>query len=125
MRGAGLGPAMAFLYSGPAINVLAIVLTARILGWKLGLARAVGAVVLSVIVGLLMHLIYLQGGAAEGLDAEGFALADETPARPLWKNAVYFRRDGGDPGLRQLGQAGPRRGHDHVGRRGRGHARLR
>ena len=57
-RGAGLGPATAFLYSGPAINVLAIILTARILGMSLGVARAVGAVVFSVIIGLLMHLIF-------------------------------------------------------------------
>ena len=48
-RGAGIGPATAFLYSGPAINVLAIVLTARILGWQLGLARAIGAVLFAVI----------------------------------------------------------------------------
>lgn len=89
-RGAGIGPATAFLYSGPAINVLAIVLTARILGWKLGLARAGGAVVLSVVVGLLMHLMYLKEEKQKALDAAGFALADETPARPLWKNAVYF-----------------------------------
>ncbi|MDD5668950.1 MAG: permease, partial [Candidatus Omnitrophica bacterium] len=59
-RGAGLGPAIAFLYSGPAINVLAIILTARILGWELGLARAIGAVVFSVVIGLLMHLIFLK-----------------------------------------------------------------
>jgi hypothetical protein len=59
-RGAGLGPAIAFLYSGPAINVLAIILTARILGWQLGLARAVGAVVFSIVIGLLMHLIFLK-----------------------------------------------------------------
>lgn len=57
-RGAGLGPATAFLYSGPAINVLAIILTARILGMSLGVARAVGAVVFSVVIGLLMHLIF-------------------------------------------------------------------
>ncbi|MBN2145123.1 MAG: permease, partial [Candidatus Aureabacteria bacterium] len=54
-RGAGLGPAVAFLYSGPAVNVLAVILTARILGWQFGLARAVGAVLFSVIIGLLMH----------------------------------------------------------------------
>jgi len=59
-RGAGLGPAIAFLYSGPAINVLAIVFTARILGWQLGIARAVGAVIFSVVVGFLMHLIFLK-----------------------------------------------------------------
>jgi len=57
-RGAGLGPAVAFLYSGPAINVLAIILTARVLGWQLGVARAVGAVVFSVVIGLAMALLY-------------------------------------------------------------------
>src|SRR3989304_2306344 len=56
--GAGLGPACAFLYSGPAINVLAIILTARILGFKLGVARAVGAILFSIIIGLSMHFIY-------------------------------------------------------------------
>jgi uncharacterized membrane protein YraQ (UPF0718 family) len=57
-RGAGLGPATAFLYSGPAINVLAIVLTARVLGWRLGVARAVGAIVFSVVIGLIMHTLF-------------------------------------------------------------------
>lgn len=57
-RGAGLGPAIAFLYSGPAINVLAVILTARILGFELGIARVLGAVSFSVIIGLTMHLIY-------------------------------------------------------------------
>jgi uncharacterized membrane protein YraQ (UPF0718 family) len=64
MRGAGIGPATAFLYSGPAINVLAIVLTARILGWQLGLARAVGAVLFSVLVGLLMAFFFRKEDAA-------------------------------------------------------------
>ena len=63
MRGAGIGPATAFLYSGPAINVLAIVLTARILGWELGLARAIGAVVFSVVTGLLMAVIFRHDDA--------------------------------------------------------------
>src|SRR3989304_574706 len=63
-RGAGLGPAIAFLYSGPAINVLAIILTARILGWQLGLARAIGAVVFSVVIGLLMAFIFRKDDAA-------------------------------------------------------------
>lgn len=57
-RGAGIGPATAFLYSGPAINVLAIILTGRILGWHLGLARAVGAVLFSVVIGLVMAALY-------------------------------------------------------------------
>jgi len=63
-RGAGIGPATAFLYSGPAINVLAITLTAKILGWQLGLARAVGAVIFSVVTGLLMALIFRKDDAA-------------------------------------------------------------
>jgi uncharacterized membrane protein YraQ (UPF0718 family) len=63
MRGAGIGPATAFLYSGPAINVLAIVLTARILGWQLGLARAVGAVLFAVLVGLLMAFFFRKDDA--------------------------------------------------------------
>jgi uncharacterized protein len=63
-RGAGIGPATAFLYSGPAINVLAIVLTARILGWQLGLARAVGAVLFAIITGILMAFIFRKDDAA-------------------------------------------------------------
>ena len=63
-RGAGIGPATAFLYSGPAINVLAITMTAKILGWKLGLARAVGAVIFSVVTGVLMAYIFRKDDAA-------------------------------------------------------------
>ncbi|MEN2993819.1 MAG: permease [Thermodesulfovibrio sp.] len=59
-RGAGLGPAIAFLYSGPAINVLAIILTARILGLEIGLARVIGAMLFSIIIGLLMHFIFIK-----------------------------------------------------------------
>ncbi|MBN1512705.1 MAG: permease, partial [Phycisphaerae bacterium] len=86
--GAGLGPAVAFLYSGPAINVLAIALTARVLGPKLGIARAVGAILFSVVIGLLMHLIFRH-------DTEGDAAARPVAAkadveRPLWRNALYF-----------------------------------
>ncbi len=57
-KGAGIGPAVAFLYSGPAINILAVVLTAKVLGLQLGIARAVGAVIFAVVIGLLMHLIF-------------------------------------------------------------------
>lgn len=88
-RGAGLGPATAFLYSGPAINVLAIILTARVLGWQLGVARAVGAVVFSIVVGLLMHLVFLKDEKERPL-AEGFQMVGTTDERSLWKNAVYF-----------------------------------
>ncbi len=86
--GAGLGPATAFLYSGPAINVLAIILTARVLGLELGIARAVGAIVFSIVIGLLMHLIYRKEEAAKA----NVQMASPEPEvkRPLWKNAVYF-----------------------------------
>ena len=91
MRGAGLGPAIAFLYSGPAINVLAIVLTARVLGWQLGVARAVGAVSFSVIIGLLMHLLFLQEERAKAAQSQDVFLGDEEKGeRPLWQVALYF-----------------------------------
>lgn len=91
LRGAGLGPAIAFLYSGPAINVLAIVLTARVLGWQLGVARAVGAVAFSVIIGLLMHLIFLKEERAKAANPQAVFLGDDDrPARPLWQVALYF-----------------------------------
>jgi len=86
--GAGLGPASAFLYSGPAINVLAIILTARILGLEMGIARAVGAVVFSIVIGLLMHLIYRRR-QREKVEAQ-MAMPEAQVRRPLWKNALYF-----------------------------------
>jgi uncharacterized membrane protein YraQ (UPF0718 family) len=87
-RGAGLGPAIAFLYSGPAINVLAIVLTARILGLKIGLARAVGAVVFSIVIGLLMHLFFRKEEQAKAEAA--LHMPEPEVERPLWQNVVYF-----------------------------------
>ncbi len=88
-RGAGLGPATAFLYSGPAINVLAIILTARILGWELGVARVVGSVVFSVVVGLLMHLIFIKEERSSKNTGELLA-GEEESSRPLYKEALYF-----------------------------------
>jgi len=86
--GAGLGPATAFLYSGPAINALAIVLTARILGVQMGIARAVGAILFSIVIGLLMHLIFRK---EEIEKANGqMAMPDGDDGRPLWQTAVYF-----------------------------------
>jgi len=87
-RGAGLGPAIAFLYSGPAINVLAIVLTARILGIELGLARAIGAVLFSIVIGLAMHFLFRKE-EKEKLEAS-LALPEEKGGRPLWKTATYI-----------------------------------
>jgi uncharacterized membrane protein YraQ (UPF0718 family) len=89
MRGGGIGPATSFLYSGPAINVLAIVLTARVLGWKLGLARAVGAVGFAFILGLLMHFIYLREEKARVAN-NLFLPEEEAKARPLWKEVLYM-----------------------------------
>ena len=88
-RGAGLGPAVAFLYSGPAINVLAIIMTARILGWQLGLARAIGAILFSVVIGLLMHFIFLKEEKQRHADGS-FQFGEEKESRHLWKNILYF-----------------------------------
>lgn len=87
-RGAGLGPAIAFLYSGPGINILAIILTARILGFELGIARIVGAVLFSVVIGLIMHLIYHK----EELSKSKAQLAMPEPevTRPFWQTAYHF-----------------------------------
>jgi uncharacterized membrane protein YraQ (UPF0718 family) len=86
--GAGLGPAAAFLYSGPAINVLAIILTARVLGLEIGIARAVGAVIFSVVIGLCMHFIFRKEEQEKA--AAQIAMPDEQLSRTLWQNAVYF-----------------------------------
>ncbi|MBN1940364.1 MAG: permease [Candidatus Aminicenantes bacterium] len=89
-RGAGLGPATAFLYSGPAINVLAIVMTARILGWRLGLARIIGAVVFSVVIGLIMHFVF-QRKRENTVEEAGFAAENGgEEERPLWKTALHI-----------------------------------
>ena len=86
--GAGLGPASAFLYSGPAINIMAIVLTARVLGFELGIARAIGAIAMSIVIGLGMHLIFYKE------ETEKARLAANEPeleaSRPLWQNTVYI-----------------------------------
>lgn len=87
-RGAGLGPAIAFLYSGPAINVLAIILTARVLGWDIGVARAVGAVLFSVIIGLLMHLIFIKEEKQRHVD-EDFEIAG-IQAKPLYQTILHL-----------------------------------
>ncbi len=86
--GAGLGPATAFLYSGPAINILAIIMTARILGLQLGIARAVGAIAFSIVIGLLMAFIFRKE-ELEKIEAQaGFPEPEVT--RPLWQNALFF-----------------------------------
>ncbi|MFC1668927.1 permease [Spirochaetota bacterium] len=86
--GAGLGPASAFLYSGPAINVLAIILTANVLGFELGVARAVGAILFSIVIGLMMHFIYRKEEVEKAKNM--MHLPEPEIIRPLWQNAVYF-----------------------------------
>jgi uncharacterized protein len=89
-RGAGLGPASAFLYSGPAINVLAIILTARILGLEIGVARAVGAVSFSVIIGLLMHFIFRKEEEQRTEETLAAMAGKSLDGRPLWQTSIYF-----------------------------------
>ena len=86
--GAGLGPATAFLYSGPAINVLAIVLTASVLGPELGIARGLGAIIFSVIIGLSMAFIFRKDEKAQA--AIPMAVPEDEVTRPLWHNTLYF-----------------------------------
>lgn len=91
MRGAGLGPAIAFLYSGPAINVLAIVLTARVIGFEIGVARAIGAIAFSVIIGAMMHLCFLKEERAKAEQVQNVYMEpDEKPPRPLWQTVIFF-----------------------------------
>ncbi|MGW8265840.1 MAG: permease, partial [Longimicrobiales bacterium] len=89
MTGAGLGPASAFLYSGPAVNVLAIVLTASVLGLGLGLARAVGAILFAVVIGLLMHALFRKDEEAR-FAAQQLPQLEEEGGRTLLQNVAYF-----------------------------------
>ncbi|PKO98395.1 MAG: hypothetical protein CVU13_10290 [Bacteroidetes bacterium HGW-Bacteroidetes-8] len=87
-RGAGLGPAIAFLYSGPAINILAIILTARILGFEMGLARTIGAVVFSIVIGSAMSIIYRKEERQKREDQMNFVPPQEK--RPMWQTSFHF-----------------------------------
>ncbi|EDY82465.1 Predicted permease superfamily [Verrucomicrobiia bacterium DG1235] len=86
--GAGLGPAAAFLYSGPAINALAIILTAKVLGLQLGLARAIGAIVFSIVIGLAMAWLFRKEEKQKA--AKAAQLPDPEATRPLWQTATFF-----------------------------------
>ncbi len=87
-RGAGLGPAIAFLYSGPAINILAIILTARVLGFELGIARIIGAVSFSAIIGLIMSFIFRKE-EKERAEAQ-LSLPEPEESRPIWQTGYHF-----------------------------------
>jgi uncharacterized membrane protein YraQ (UPF0718 family) len=87
-RGAGLGPAVAFLYSGPAINILAIILTARILGIEMGIARIIGAVVFAIVIGSVMSIIYRKEEREKREEQMNFPQMPEK--RPLWQTSFHF-----------------------------------
>jgi len=87
-RGAGLGPAIAFLYSGPAINVLAIVYSASLLGYDIGVARAVASIAFSFLIGLLMALIFRKDEEKKA-ETQAFAIMADEEAKPLWQQALF------------------------------------
>jgi uncharacterized protein len=87
-RGAGLGPAIAFLYSGPAINILAIILTARILGFEMGVARTIGAVVFSIVIGSVMSFIYRKEEKVK--KEQQMNILPEPEKRPMWQTSFHF-----------------------------------
>jgi len=89
-KGAGLGPAIAFLYSGPAINILAIVLSVKVFGMKLGLARVAGAIMFSVVIGILMALIFRKDDEKRTADARMFTKPEDKPQRTLMQMFVYM-----------------------------------
>jgi hypothetical protein len=89
-KGAGIGPATAFLYSGPAINVLAITLTAKVLGWKMGFARAVSAVALAILIGIIMHYIFKKQDKKRVDDIGMFDVEKEKQPRSLLQNSLYM-----------------------------------
>ena len=90
-RGAGLGPATAFLYSGPAINVLAMILTARVLGLELGFARALGAVGFAFVVGLLMAALFRREEAERQRNGpDPFANVASQSSRRPWQDALFL-----------------------------------
>jgi uncharacterized protein len=89
-KGAGLGPAVAFLYSGPAINILAIVLTTKVLGWQLGVARAVGAIIFAVLIGIFMHLIFRKEDRERTTNGAMFQNSGDGEERTLGQTGLYL-----------------------------------
>jgi uncharacterized membrane protein YraQ (UPF0718 family) len=88
-RGAGLGPAVAFLYSGPAINVLAIVYSARLLGYDIGVARASGAIAFSIVIGLAMAFLFRKEKTA-GDERAFAALSTDPDSKKIWQLLIFF-----------------------------------
>jgi len=89
-KGAGLGPAVSFLYSGPAINILAIVMSYKIFGWQLGLARMAGAVIFAVVIGMLMQFIFRKEDEKRLSDERMFKYQDDGEGRSLAQMIIYM-----------------------------------
>lgn len=89
-KGAGLGPAISFLYSGPAISVIAITMSFQVFGWKIGLARTIGAISFAVIIGLIMQLIFRKEDEARLTDERLFKAPPDEGGRKLWQTAVHI-----------------------------------
>ncbi|MFA5451823.1 MAG: permease [Dehalococcoidales bacterium] len=89
-RGAGIGPAVAFLYSGPAINILAITYSARLLGFDLGLGRTIGAILFSVVIGLVMAFLYRNEEKHKINDGAFANLCDDPNEKKWWQQVILF-----------------------------------
>ena len=89
-KGAGLGPAISFLYSGPAISIIAITMSFQVFGWKIGVARSIGAIVFAIVIGLVMQLIFRKEDEARLTDERLFTAPVENGGRKLWQTAVYI-----------------------------------
>jgi uncharacterized protein len=89
-KGAGIGPAVSFLYSGPAINILAVILTAKVLGLRLGIARAVGAIAFAVIIGLVMQLLFGRADRDRTTNAAMFAGQGTEEGRSLGQMSIFM-----------------------------------
>lgn len=89
-KGAGLGPAVSFLYSGPAISIIAMTLSFKVFGWKLGLARAIGALVFAIVIGLLMHTIFKKDDEKRLADERLFKGSITENEKPAWKTAIFI-----------------------------------
>ena len=88
-RGAGLGPAIAFLYSGPAINILAITYSAKLLGYELGVARALGAIIFASAIGLAMAFLYRKEESQR--NKQSFAVLPANPeSKSLWQQVIFL-----------------------------------
>lgn len=89
-KGAGLGPAVSFLYSGPAISIIAITMSFKVFGWKLGLARTIGAILFSIVIGLLMHVLFRKEDEQRLADERLFTAPADEEGRKLWQTSVYI-----------------------------------